>query len=143
MTQKKAAKKAAKKTAAKKQTPQEKMAALAKSANETLLELDALAEGDEKLQEHIAHSRHYLEEASETISPPPPPGKLKGSLVGCDGNINAVFAKFQKEARRADWSQRTIDKVLKEAQSGDYNHALATIMEQYDGDSGDNDEGDD
>ena len=59
--------------------------------------------------------------------------KLKGSLVGVDGNIFAVFAKFQTDARRAHWTQASIDEVMAQAKQGDYHHALGTIMEHYDG----------
>jgi hypothetical protein len=48
-------------------------------------------------------------------------------LVGADGNAFAIMGRFQGAARRAGWSQEEISAVLKEAQSGDYDHLLVTI----------------
>ncbi len=42
-------------------------------------------------------------------------------------NIYVYFAYFQREARKAKWSQELIDAVLDEAMSGDYSHALVTL----------------
>ncbi len=49
-------------------------------------------------------------------------------LVGIDGNAYSIMGAFSRQARREGWSQEEIDLVLEEAQSGDYNHLLATIM---------------
>ena len=49
-------------------------------------------------------------------------------LVGVDGNAYAVMGVFSRQARREGWTQEEIDSVLEEAQSGDYNHLLCTIM---------------
>ena len=49
-------------------------------------------------------------------------------LVGVDGNAYAIMGVFSRQARREGWTQEEIDQVLEEAQSGDYNHLLATIM---------------
>ena len=49
-------------------------------------------------------------------------------LVGVDGNAYAVMGVFSRQARREGWTQEEIDSVLEEAQSGDYNHLLSTIM---------------
>lgn len=49
-------------------------------------------------------------------------------LVGVDGNAYSIMGAFSRQARREGWSQQEIDLVLEEAQSGDYNHLLATIM---------------
>lgn len=49
-------------------------------------------------------------------------------LVGVDGNAYAVMGVFSRQARREGWTQEEIDLVLEEAQSGDYNHLLCTIM---------------
>lgn len=53
-------------------------------------------------------------------------------LVGLDGNAYSVMGAFQQEARRQGWTKEEIDKVLNEAMSGDYNHLLATIIENVD-----------
>jgi hypothetical protein len=50
-------------------------------------------------------------------------------MVGMDGNAFFVMGNFSRAARRAGWKQEEISAVLREAQSGDYNHLLATIME--------------
>lgn len=49
-------------------------------------------------------------------------------LVGVDGNAYAIMGVFSRQARREGWTQEEIDQVLEEAQSGDYDHLLATIM---------------
>lgn len=49
-------------------------------------------------------------------------------LVGVDGNAYAVMGVFSRQARREGWTQEEIDSVLEEAQSGDYDHLLSTIM---------------
>lgn len=49
-------------------------------------------------------------------------------LVGIDGNAYSIMGAFRRQARREGWSQEEIDLVLEEAQSGDYNHLLATII---------------
>ncbi|HCQ14356.1 hypothetical protein [Flavobacterium sp.] len=49
-------------------------------------------------------------------------------LIGVDGNAYAIMGVFSRQARREGWSQDEIDQVLEEAQSGDYDHLLSTIM---------------
>ncbi|MGC4129270.1 MAG: hypothetical protein QM564_06855 [Bergeyella sp.] len=49
-------------------------------------------------------------------------------LVGIDGNAFAIMGAFRRQAVRENWTQEEIDLVLEEAQSGDYDHLLATIM---------------
>ena len=53
---------------------------------------------------------------------------LNLELVGVDGNAYAVMGVFSRQARREGWTQEEIDSVLEEAQSGDYDHLLSTIM---------------
>ena len=53
---------------------------------------------------------------------------LNLELVGVDGNAYAIMGLFSRQARREGWTQEEIDQVLEEAQSGDYNHLLSTIM---------------
>ena len=55
--------------------------------------------------------------------------KVIMKLVGEDGNAFAILGRFNREARRAGWSEEDIKSVLNEARSSDYNHLLATIME--------------
>lgn len=56
--------------------------------------------------------------------------KLNLDLENCDGNAFALLGYFQKEARKAEWSAEEIKEVMEEAQSGDYDHLLRTLMEQ-------------
>jgi len=65
--------------------------------------------------------------------------KVKLQLVGLDGNAYSVMGAFQRAARREGWSQEEIKVVLNEAMSGDYNHLLATIMDNVE-DPDENDE---
>jgi len=55
-------------------------------------------------------------------------------LVGIDGNAFSVMGEFRSQARREGWDKDEIDEVLQEAQSGDYNHLLATIMDHCESD---------
>jgi hypothetical protein len=43
-------------------------------------------------------------------------------------NAFTYFAEVRREARRAGWSQDRIDAVLKDAMSGDYDHAVETCL---------------
>lgn len=49
-------------------------------------------------------------------------------LVGVDGNAYAILAAFKRQAREENWSDKEIELVMEEAQSKDYNHLLATIL---------------
>ena len=53
--------------------------------------------------------------------------KVKMELVGLDGNAFAIMGAWRSNALRQGWSQEEVRAVLKEAQSGDYDHLLATI----------------
>jgi hypothetical protein len=68
--------------------------------------------------------------------------KVEMKLVGMDGNAFAIMGRFSGAARRAGWSKEEISAVLKEAQSSDYNHLLATIMEYVEEPFGSEDEED-
>lgn len=54
--------------------------------------------------------------------------KVKMSLIGVNGNAFAILGAFQANAKRQGWTDEEISAVLKEAQSGDYNHLLETIV---------------
>lgn len=49
-------------------------------------------------------------------------------LVGQDGNAFAILGNVRRQMRRAKISDAEIDKFTKEAQSGDYDHLLGTVM---------------
>ena len=50
-------------------------------------------------------------------------------LVGLDSNAFSIMGAFRSNAKRQGWTKDEIEVVLKEAMSGDYNHLLATIMD--------------
>lgn len=54
--------------------------------------------------------------------------KLTLDLVGVDGNAYTILAAFKRQARAENWSDKEIELVMEEAQSKDYNHLLATIL---------------
>lgn len=54
--------------------------------------------------------------------------KVNLELVGLDGNAFFLLGKFQQEARRQGWSAQEIQTVMTEAQSGDYDHLLQTLI---------------
>ncbi len=49
-------------------------------------------------------------------------------LVGVNGNAFAIMGAFRKQARKEDWTPDEIEAVLTEAQNGNYDHLLATIL---------------
>jgi hypothetical protein len=58
--------------------------------------------------------------------------KVKMDLTTIDGNAYSLMGHFQKNARRQGWTKDEIDKVLKECMSSDYDHLVATLMENTD-----------
>ena len=54
--------------------------------------------------------------------------KITLELEGLDGNAFAILGAFRKQARREKWTDEEISEVIKEAQSGDYDHLLQTII---------------
>lgn len=55
--------------------------------------------------------------------------KINLKLLGMDGNAFFIMGAFRMQARKEGWTKAEIDSVLNEAQSGDYNHLLSTIMD--------------
>jgi hypothetical protein len=55
--------------------------------------------------------------------------KVKLELVGLDGNAFAVMGAFQRAARQQGWTPEEIKSVITECMNGDYDHLLATIMD--------------
>jgi hypothetical protein len=53
------------------------------------------------------------------------------TLVGEDGNVFAILGRA-KQAARGIYSDEDIKQIIKEATSGDYDHALITMMEYFD-----------
>ncbi len=55
--------------------------------------------------------------------------KVNCKLVGQDGNAFFIMGRFDQAARKAGWTKEEIDKVLKDAMSGNYDHLLCVISE--------------
>jgi len=68
--------------------------------------------------------------------------KVKLELVGLDGNAFSIMGAFQKAARQQGWTPEEYKKVLDEAMTGDYNHLLATIMDNTESPESEDDEED-
>lgn len=49
-------------------------------------------------------------------------------LEGLDGNAFSLMGAFSKQARKEGWTPEEIKTVLDEAQSGDYNNLVSTLM---------------
>jgi hypothetical protein len=56
------------------------------------------------------------------------PKKLGLKLAGKDGNAFALIGYFRSEAKKKGWTEEEINKVQKDAMSGDYGHLLGTLM---------------
>ncbi len=54
--------------------------------------------------------------------------KLNLNLVGLNGNAFALLGHFAREAKKAGWDKKEIDKVFDNATSDDYGHLLRTLM---------------
>jgi hypothetical protein len=53
--------------------------------------------------------------------------KIKLNLVGLDGNSFYLMGAFSRQARKEGWSKEEIAEVMKECESGDYDHLLQTL----------------
>lgn len=56
-----------------------------------------------------------------------PPKKVEGTLIGVDGNAFALMGRFQRLAKRQQWSDADIEVVLDKCYDGDYNQLVATL----------------
>ncbi len=52
-------------------------------------------------------------------------------LTGTDGNAFAILGQARAAMRKAGIDRAQIDAFMDEAQSGDYDHLLATCMEWF------------
>jgi hypothetical protein len=68
---------------------------------------------------------------------------LSIELVGQDGNAFSILGRLQGVLRRGGVPKDEIDAVMAEAQSGDYNHLLVTVMNTVEVDPYDEDEDED
>ena len=55
-----------------------------------------------------------------------------GRLDGPDGNVFAVMGNCKTAAKKAGWSQETIEELLKEMMSGDYDNLLSVAHKYFD-----------
>ena len=60
------------------------------------------------------------------------PVKPPLSIIGKDGNALAILGEARKAARKAGWTTEEWNQVRDEATSGDYNHLLATLCDNFD-----------
>jgi len=49
------------------------------------------------------------------------------NLLGIDGNAFSLMGAFQRQAKRENWSDDEISKVLDDAKSGDYDNLLRVL----------------
>jgi hypothetical protein len=54
--------------------------------------------------------------------------KVSLNLTEINGNAFALMGAFSGQARREGWTREEIDAVIKECQSGDYDHLLQTLI---------------
>ncbi len=52
-------------------------------------------------------------------------------IIGEDGNAFAILGKAEKAMKDAGWDEKGIEKVMKEAMAGDYDHLLQTICKYF------------
>lgn len=57
--------------------------------------------------------------------------KPKLNLVGQDGNVFHILGLATKAAKEANWPKKKIDKFMKEAISGDYDHVIQTCVKHF------------
>jgi len=58
--------------------------------------------------------------------------KVKLQLAGLDGNAFALLGAFRKQAKKENWTKEEINKVIKEASSGDYNNLVNVLANHCD-----------
>jgi hypothetical protein len=58
-------------------------------------------------------------------------------LVGEDGNAFSILGRAIRAAKKAGWTPAQIKEYQDKATAGDYNHLLATTMDFFDCDPGD------
>ena len=67
-----------------------------------------------------------------TKTPPPTTKKPVVKLTGTDGNAFAILAKCRAAARKANMGFADWNLIADAMTSGDYDHLLATAMENFD-----------
>lgn len=54
--------------------------------------------------------------------------KVSLEFEGLDGNAFALMGAFRRQAKREKWTEEEIGEVIKECESGDYDHLLQTLI---------------
>ncbi len=57
-----------------------------------------------------------------------PSTKPKVKMIGQDGNAFSIMGNIQRALKRSGADKEYIDKYIREATSGDYNHLLTVSM---------------
>jgi hypothetical protein len=60
------------------------------------------------------------------------PPRFSLQLTGTNGNAFAVLGAFRRAARKAGWTPEQVTAVFDRATAGDYDHLLATLMDECD-----------
>jgi hypothetical protein len=68
-----------------------------------------------------------LKKAIKIDKTPVMPKKVRGCLIGQDGNAYSLMAYFSVKAKRQGWAKDEIDIVIKEAMTSDYDHLLFVL----------------
>ena len=55
--------------------------------------------------------------------------EVKLNLIGLDSNAFVLLGAFRKAAIRQGYSEESVDKVIEDAKSGDYDHLLSVLLE--------------
>lgn len=73
-----------------------------------------------------------------------PPGKKKPAiqLDGTDSNVFSIIGLCRQTARKAGWTPEQVSALRADMMSGDYDHALAVALENFE-EGGDDEETDD
>ena len=71
--------------------------------------------------------KDLLKKAIKIDKTPVMPKKVRGCLIGVNGNAFALMGYFQERAKRQGWSKDEIEIVINEAMSSDYSHLITTL----------------
>ena len=52
-------------------------------------------------------------------------------ITGPEGNAISLMGNAERWAKQLGWNQQTIDAILEDMQSGDYNHLLDVIEDKF------------
>lgn len=55
--------------------------------------------------------------------------KVKLNLIGLNSNAFVLLGAFRKAALKQGYSEESVNEVIENAKSGDYNHLLSVLLE--------------